>query len=74
MPRKHKDEETALQSRGFAETAGAFDHAPIVHAPADDVRFAQSVDLMRSFSLIEDTAERQQVIALARRLAARLPD
>jgi hypothetical protein len=56
----------AALSNGIDEAAAAFKHAS-----TDEIRFSESVALMRAFSLIDDDAERQQVIALARQLAER---
>lgn len=54
---------------GFAEAPQAF-----LHQTLDDVRFDDSVELMRSFSRIESTDARRKVIALAQRLADEHPE
>ena len=75
-PRKTKLDVVSIAANdrvGVASATYGIDEAPaaFVHASGDEVRFSESVALMRSFSLIDDAADRQQVIALARQLAAR---
>ena len=54
-------------------TSIGFDDAPAAFscATSDELRFSESVALMRAFSLIDNDSDRQQVIALAQRLAER---
>lgn len=54
---------------GFEESPAVFDGAATEHASPDAIRFAQTVALTRTFNLIEAPADREQVVALARRLA-----
>ena len=49
---------------GFGEAPQAFEHQSL-----SDLRFDESVELIRNFSLIESDEGRRKVIALARALA-----
>lgn len=54
---------------GFYEAGVDYD-LPLSNSDLSDAsRFAQSLALSRTFSLIETAADRDQVLALARRLA-----
>jgi hypothetical protein len=62
--RKSEIPDDAAPSAGFDEASARYDAGS-----SADVRFTQSVDLIRHFNLIEDSAQRQQVVELVRRLA-----
>lgn len=69
-PRKSKSGSTTIGGGliggdGFDEAAQTFKH----QSPAD-LRFDESVELMRSFALIDNAEARRKVIALARLLAS----
>lgn len=69
-PRKSKSTSTTIGGGligggdGFEEGPQAFKHQSLA-----DVRFDESVELMRSFALIDNAEARRKVIALARALA-----
>lgn len=68
-PTARFDDETAaapaeLPASGFSDAGARF-----AQPSRDDVRFAESMALVRSFSAIEDDAARRQVLELARKLA-----
>ena len=69
-PRKSKSVSTTIGGGligggdGFEDGQAAFKHQSLA-----DVRFDESVELMRSFALIDNAAARRKVIALARALA-----
>lgn len=71
-PRKSKPEKHPDGGSGLPTSSGGFEEAPqkFEHASLSDVRFDESVELMRSFNLIQNADARQKVIALARLLAA----
>ncbi|HPG88900.1 MAG TPA: hypothetical protein PLD46_04560 [Hyphomicrobium sp.] len=75
-PRKPKSKKLPLAGDDRPAASGGFEEAPQLFEPAplDDARFDDSVELMRSFNLIENAAARQKVIALARLLAAEQND
>ncbi len=58
--------DTAIGASGFGEQQSIFETASLDH-----LRFRQSLELMRSFGLIEEDVARQQVLDLARRLVAK---
>jgi hypothetical protein len=60
---------TLGKAPGFAERGSAFETQLLSTGSQDDTRFAEKMALVRSFSLIESDAARQQVIDLAHRLS-----
>lgn len=69
-PRKSKPSSTTIGG-GLIGGGDGFDEAPqaFKHQTVADVRFDESIELMRSFSRIENANARREVIALARRFA-----
>lgn len=68
-PRKPKPD--PVTSAGGLMAGGGFGEAPqaFEHQSLSDLRFDESVELMRNFSLIDSAEARRKVIALARSLA-----
>jgi hypothetical protein len=59
-------EPAELPVSGFSDAGTRF-----AQPSRDDVRFAESMALVRNFSAIDDDAARRQVLELAARLASR---
>lgn len=73
-PRKPKSDPVTIaggfmSGGGFGEAPQAFEHQSL-----SDLRFDESVELMRNFSLIDSAEGRRKVIALARLLASEQHD
>ena len=70
-PRKTKSVSTTIGG-GLIGGGDGFDEAPqtFKHQRPSDLRFDESVELMRSFALIDNAEARRKVIALARLLAS----
>ena len=68
-PRKTKSVSTTIGG-GLIGGGDGFDEAPFKHQSPSDLRFDESVELMRSFALIDNAEARRKVIALARLLAS----
>lgn len=69
-PRKSKPSSTTIGG-GLIGGGDGFEEGPqpFKHQSLADIRFDESVELMRSFALIDNAEARRKVIALARTLA-----